>query len=43
MVSELARWDDGLVTTAGETTLKVEEYMVCENGYPKAVKFVVVP
>ena len=31
------------VTTAGETTLKVEEYMVCENGYPKSVKFVVVP
>ena len=43
VVTELARWDDGLVTTAGETTLKVEEYMVCENGYPKAVKFVVVP
>ena len=41
-VSELARWEDGLVTTAGEITLKVEEYMVCENGYPKSVKFVVV-
>ncbi|MCH7228143.1 hypothetical protein [Haloferula sp. A504] len=41
--SELARWQDGLVTTPGETTLKVEEFKVCVNGYPETRKFVVVP
>jgi len=41
--TELARWQDGLVTTPGENTLKVEEFKVCVNGYPETRKFVVVP
>ena len=41
-VTELARWQDGLVTTPGETTLKVEEFKVCIDGYPETRKFVVV-
>ena len=41
--TDLARWSDGLVTTPGETTLKVEEFKVCVNGYPETRKFVVVP
>jgi hypothetical protein len=38
-VTDLARWQDGLVTTPGETTLKVEEFKVCVNGYPETRKF----
>lgn len=38
-VTDLARWQDGLVTTPGETTLKVEEFKVCVDGYPETRKF----
>ena len=38
-VTDLARWQDGLVTTPGDTTLKVEEFKVCVNGYPETRKF----
>jgi hypothetical protein len=38
----LLEWQDGLVTTEGEKKLTVKEYMICEYGTPKAVKFVIV-
>jgi hypothetical protein len=38
----LLGWDDGLVTGDGETAITVREYMICEYGIPKAVKFLVV-
>ncbi len=41
--TDLVRWQDGLVTTPGEKTLKVEEFKVCVDGYPETRKFVVVP
>lgn len=37
----LLSWRDGLVTTDGLITLKVKEYMVCDYGQPKTVKFVI--
>ena len=39
--TNLIAWDDGLVTTQGNITLKVREFMVCISGTPTAVKFLV--
>lgn len=39
----LLEWKDGLVTSEGERTLTVKEFMVCEYGAPVAVKFVIAP
>ena len=38
----LLSWDDGLITTAGQATLSVREFMVCDSGTPVAVKFLVI-
>lgn len=38
----LLEWQDGLVTSEGEKKLIVKEYMVCEYGAPKPVKFLIV-
>jgi hypothetical protein len=38
----LLGWDDGLVTTAGQVTLSVREFTVCDSGSPVTVKFLVI-
>lgn len=38
----LLEWQDGLLTSEGLKNLTVKEYMVCEYGEPKPVKFVIV-
>ena len=39
----LLAWKDGLVTTEGDIKLTAKEYLVCESGTPKTVKFLIVP
>lgn len=37
----LLEWEDGLITSEGEKKIAVREYTVCDDGTPKAVKFLI--